>query len=45
VNGRAVTTPGSFDKHAKVLADGVALRVLIDRHGDQVFTVIYPPKK
>ncbi len=45
VNGRVVTTPESFDKHARVLADGVALRVLIDRHGDQVFTVIYPPKK
>ncbi len=45
VNGRVVTTPESFDKHAKELAGGVALRVLIDRHGDQVFTVIYPPKK
>lgn len=45
VNGRVVTTPKSFNKHAKVLADGVVLRVLIDRHGDQVFTVIYPPKK
>ncbi|MDT8376450.1 MAG: DegQ family serine endoprotease [Mariprofundaceae bacterium] len=45
VNGRVVTTPESFDKHAEVLADDVALRVLIDRHGDQVFTVIYPPRK
>jgi len=45
VNGRVVTTPESFDKYAKVLTDGVALRVLFDRHGDQGFTVIYPPRK
>jgi len=45
VNGRMTATPESFNKQAKVLADGVALRVLIDRHGDQVFTVIYPPRK
>ncbi|MFQ5518686.1 MAG: PDZ domain-containing protein, partial [Mariprofundus sp.] len=45
VNGRIVKTPKAFEKQAKVMADGVALRVLIDRHGDQVFTVIYPPGK
>ncbi|MCF7821251.1 MAG: DegQ family serine endoprotease [Mariprofundaceae bacterium] len=45
VNGRVVTTPEVFDKYAAVLADDVALRVLFDRHGDQGFTVIYPPKK
>ncbi len=45
VNGRVATTPEAFDELAKVLSDGVALRVLIDRHGDQVFTVIYPPRK
>lgn len=45
VNGRVVVSPSTFEKHAKVLEDGVALRVLIDRHGDQVFTVIYPPRK
>jgi serine protease Do len=45
VNGHAIRSVKSFTKHAKVLDDGVALRVLIDRHGDQVFTVIYPPRK
>ncbi|MFC1626411.1 DegQ family serine endoprotease [Pseudomonadota bacterium] len=45
VNGRLVTTPDSFDEQAKVLTEGVALRVLFDRHGDQGFTVIYPPRK
>jgi len=45
VNGRVVASLKAFEKHAKVLEDGVALRILIDRHGDQVFTVIYPPKK
>jgi serine protease Do len=45
VNGRVVENPEIFEKYAKVLDEGVALRVLIDRHGDQVFTVIYPPKK
>ena len=45
VNGRLVTTPESFDEQAKVLTEDVALRVLFDRHGDQGFTVIYPPRK
>jgi len=45
VNGRVVANPKAFEKYAKVLEDGIALRVLIDRHGDQVFTVIYPPRK
>jgi len=45
VNGNEVESPKAFEKQASVLADGIALRVLIDRHGDQVFTVIYPPKK
>jgi len=45
VNGRVVATVKAFEKYAKVLNDGIALRVLIDRHGDQVFTVIYPPRK
>ena len=44
VNGRVVVTTESFEKHASVLVDGVALRILFDRHGDQSFTVIYPPK-
>jgi len=44
VNGHVVDTPKAFDKQAEVLKDGVALRILIDRHGDQVFTVIYPPR-
>ncbi len=45
VNGHRVESVKSFQKHARVLEQGVALRVLIDRHGDQVFTVIYPPKQ
>jgi len=45
VNGRVVDSVKTFNKAAKVLEDGVALRVLIDRHGDQVFTVIYPARK
>jgi len=45
VNGKLVDSPEAFEKQAKVLEDGVALRVLIDRHGDQVFTVIYPPRR
>ncbi|MDX8404314.1 MAG: Do family serine endopeptidase [Mariprofundaceae bacterium] len=45
INGRVVASLKAFEKHAKVLEDGVALRILIDRHGDQVFTVVYPPKK
>lgn len=45
VNGRVVDSVKAFNKQAKVLEDDVALRVLIDRHGDQVFTVIYPPRK
>jgi len=45
VNGRAVETPEEFEKQAEALEGGVALRVLIDRHGDQVFTVIYPPRR
>lgn len=45
VNGRVVESVKAFNKQAKVLKNGVALRVLIDRHGDQVFTVIYPPRK
>jgi len=45
VNGRLTASLELFEKQAKVLAGGVALRVLIDRHGDQVFTVIYPPRK
>lgn len=45
VNGRVVDSVKAFNKQAKVLENDVALRVLIDRHGDQVFTVIYPPRK
>jgi len=45
VNGRVVDSVKAFNRSAKVLEDGVALRVLIDRHGDQVFTVIYPARK
>lgn len=45
VNGHVMDSPDAFEKQAKVLEDGLALRVLIDRHGDQVFTVIYPPRR
>ncbi len=45
VNGRVIDGVKAFNKAAKVLEDGIALRVLIDRHGDQVFTVIYPSRK
>ncbi|MBF0281457.1 MAG: DegQ family serine endoprotease [Zetaproteobacteria bacterium] len=45
VNGHPVKSVADFEEQAKSLEEGQALRVLIDRRGDQVFTMLYPSSK
>ncbi|MDX8409682.1 MAG: DegQ family serine endoprotease [Mariprofundales bacterium] len=44
INGRAINSKRDLRKHVAPLGKGEALRVLIDRHGDQVFVVVQPPR-
>ncbi len=44
VNGKSVDSLDHFSKMVKKLKGGDVLRVLLDRHGDQVFVIIRLPK-
>jgi len=44
IDGYEIKNIRDFDKYAKALGKGHALRVLLDRHGDQVFAIIVPPR-
>ncbi|MDX8414337.1 MAG: Do family serine endopeptidase [Mariprofundales bacterium] len=44
INGKTINNHHDFQKYEKQLAKGNALRVLIDRKGDQVFAVVQPPR-
>jgi len=44
IDGYEVKNTRSFEKYAANLRPGHALRVLLDRHGNQVFTIILPAK-
>jgi len=44
INGKTINNNRDFQKYEKQLAKGNALRVLIDRKGDQVFAVVQPPR-
>ncbi len=44
INGRAINSKRNLRNHVAPLRKGQALRVLIDRHGDQVFVVVQPPR-
>jgi len=45
INGKDVHNVRAFSKLAKSFKPGQVLRVMLDRHGDQVFTLIKLPKK
>ena len=45
INGTAINALRDFDHFDRKLAKGNALRVLIDRKGDQVFAVVQPPRR
>jgi len=45
VNGKNVSGVRSFSSLAKSFNDGDVLRVMLDRHGDQVFALVKLPKK
>ncbi|MDX8383065.1 MAG: DegQ family serine endoprotease [Ghiorsea sp.] len=44
VDGNQVKNVRDFNQYAATLGKGHALRVLLDRHGNQVFTIILPPR-
>jgi len=44
IDGHVIDSVRTFEKYAKNLSKGHALRVLLDRHGDQVFVIVVPPK-
>ncbi len=45
INGDAINGIRDFRRFERLLAKGNALRVLVDRRGDQVFAVVQPPRK
>ncbi len=45
INGKDVNNIRAFSKLARKFKPGQVLRVMLDRHGDQVFTLIKLPKK
>ncbi len=45
IDGHVIDSVRTFNKYAAALAKGHALRVLLDRHGDQVFAIVVPPRK
>jgi len=45
IDGHVIDSVRTFDKYVKALAKGKSLRILLDRHGDQVFAIIVPPRK
>ncbi|MDQ6996835.1 MAG: DegQ family serine endoprotease [Mariprofundus sp.] len=45
INGKDVNNVSSFSKLVKKFKPGELLRVMLDRHGDQVFALIKLPKK
>ena len=44
IDGYEIKNVKDFDKYARALGKGHALRMLLDRHGDQVFVIIVPAK-
>ena len=44
IDGHVIDSVRTFEKYAKNLSKGHALRVLLDRRGDQVFVIVVPPK-
>ncbi|RMH51588.1 MAG: DegQ family serine endoprotease [Zetaproteobacteria bacterium] len=45
INGTPIDDVRDFRRFERLLEKGEALRVLIDRKGDQVFAVVQPPRK
>jgi len=45
INGEAVTGRSSMAKLLKAFDPGDVLRVMLDRHGDQVFALVKLPKR
>jgi len=45
INGITINSTRDFQKFEKQLSKGNALRVLVDRKGDQVFAVVQPPQQ
>jgi serine protease Do len=45
INGKDVNNVRGFSKLARTFKPGQVLRVMLDRHGDQVFTLIKLPKQ
>jgi serine protease Do len=44
IDGHVIDSVRAFEKYAENLSKGHALRVLLDRRGDQVFVIVVPPK-
>jgi len=44
IDGHVIDSVRTFEKYAENLSKGHALRVLLDRRGDQVFVIVVPPK-
>jgi len=44
IDGHDIKSVREFDKYAKNLGNGHALRMLLDRNGDQVFVIVVPVK-
>ncbi|MDQ6964347.1 MAG: PDZ domain-containing protein, partial [Mariprofundales bacterium] len=44
INGKTINSTADFRRYERALGNGDALRVLIDRKGDQVFAVVQPPR-
>ncbi|MDX8387082.1 MAG: DegQ family serine endoprotease [Ghiorsea sp.] len=45
IDGHDIDSVKSFEHYARNLKEGHALRVLLDRRGDQVFVIVVPPKR